>query len=105
MGHSNLNLHARGADLFFPVLVQPAAGRDAIIGVQDGCLKVSVSAPPIEGKANAACRRLLANTLHVPISRVEVVAGANARRKRIRIRGADPEALRARLAPFLKEAP
>ncbi len=102
MGPSTINLHTRGDDLLLPVLVQPGARRDEIIGVQDGFLKVSVSAPAIEGKANVACRRLLADALKVPISRVEVVAGANARRKRVRIRNADLATLQARLAPFLK---
>ncbi len=104
MGASNLNLHTRGADLLLLVLVQPRARRDTIIGVQEGCLKVSVSAPPVEGKANTACRRLLADTLNIPISRVEIIAGANARRKRIRIRHADLATVTARLAPFLKDA-
>lgn len=102
MGPLNLDLHARGADLFLPVLVQPGARRDEIIGVQEGFLKVSVTAPPREGKANAACRRLLADTLNVPLNRVEIVAGAKARHKRIRIRNADFNALKARLAPFLE---
>ena len=97
-----LDLDSRGGDLLLPVLVQPGARRDAILGVQDGCLKVSVSAPPIDGKANAACRRLLADTLKVSVSRVEIIAGAKARRKRIRIRNGDPATLTAHLAPFLK---
>ncbi|MBW8004174.1 MAG: DUF167 domain-containing protein [candidate division NC10 bacterium] len=102
MDPSTLNLHTRGADLLLSVLVKPGARRDEIIGVQEGFLKVSVSAPPVEGKANAACRRLLADVLRVPISRVEVVAGSNTPRKRIRIRNADLATLRARLASFLK---
>ncbi len=102
MDLTTLNLHARGADLFLPVLVQPGARRDEIVGVREGVLKISVSAPPVQGKANAACRRLLADALNIPVSRIEVFAGANARRKRIRIRNADLATLQARLANFLK---
>ncbi|MBW8057794.1 MAG: DUF167 domain-containing protein [candidate division NC10 bacterium] len=102
MGLSNLNLHAQGPDLLIPVLVQPGARRDEILGVREGFLKVSVSAPPVEGKANAACRRLLAEALRVPMSRVEIMSGAKARRKRIRIRNADLATIKAHLAPFLK---
>lgn len=103
MDLTSLNLRARGPDLFFAVLVQPGARRDEIVGVRDGALKLAVIAPPVEGKANAACRRLLADTLKVPVSRVEVIAGANARRKRIRIRNADLVTFQARLAPFLEK--
>lgn len=104
MDRTSLNLRARGPDLLFAVLVQPGARRDEIVGVRDGALKLAVIAPPVEGKANAACRRLLADTLKVPVSRVEVVAGAKARRKRVRIRNADPTVLKARLAPFVKKS-
>jgi len=102
VGLSNLNLQARGADLLFPVLVRPGARRDEIVGVREGILNVSVSARPVEGKANAACRRLLADVLRLPLSRVEIIAGANARRKRIRLRNTDVAILDAHLAPFLK---
>ena len=102
MGLSNLNLQARGADLLFPVLVRPGARRDEIVGVREGILNVSVSARPVEGEANAACRRLLADVLRLPLSRVEIIAGANARRKRIRLRNTDVAILDAHLAPFLR---
>lgn len=102
MGSSTLNLHTSGADLILSVLVQPGAKQDAILGVREGSLKIAVSAPPVEGKANAACRRLLADILRVPVSRVEIIAGAHGRRKRIRIRDTDFNALKATLAPFLE---
>ncbi len=102
MNLSSLNLQARGPDLLFAVLVQPRAGRDAILTVREGVLKVAVTAPPVDGKANTACRRLLANALKIPVNRVEIFAGAQSRRKRIRIRHIDFEALKERLTPFLK---
>jgi uncharacterized protein len=98
---ASLKVQARGPDLLFSVLVQPGARRDAIVGVREGILKVAVTAPPVDGKANTACRRLLAGTLAVPTSAVEIIAGGQARRKRIRIRNADLVTLQARLAPFL----
>jgi uncharacterized protein (TIGR00251 family) len=84
------------------VLVRPGARRDEIVGVREGILTVAVSARPVEGKANAACRRLLADMLRLPLSRVEIIAGANTRRKRIRIRNTDLNAVKTRLAPFLE---
>lgn len=102
MSLSNLNLRARGPDLLIAVVVQPGARQDEIVGVHEGSLKISVTAPPVEGKANTACRRLLADALGVRVGRVEIIAGATARRKRIRIRNADLTTLKARLAPFLE---
>jgi uncharacterized protein (TIGR00251 family) len=102
VGLPNLNLQAQGPDLLLPVLVRPGARRDEIVGVREGILTVAVSARPVEGKANAACRRLLADVLGLPVSRVEIIAGTNTRRKRIRLRDTDLRAVKARLAPFLQ---
>ncbi|MCI0484703.1 MAG: DUF167 domain-containing protein [candidate division NC10 bacterium] len=102
MGLSNLRLKIQGRDLVLPVLVRPGARRDEIVGVREGVLNVSISAPPVEGKANAACRRLLADILRLPVSRVEIIAGAHARRKRIRLRNTDAATLDAHLTPLLK---
>lgn len=102
MGFSNLKLKIQGRDLVLPVLVRPGARRDEIVGVREGVLNVSISAPAVEGKANAACRRLLADILRLPVSRVEIIAGAHARRKRILLRNADAATLDAHLAPLLK---
>ncbi|MFQ5657684.1 MAG: DUF167 domain-containing protein [Candidatus Methylomirabilales bacterium] len=102
MDLSNLNLQVKGLDLLVSVLVQSGARRDKILGLHDGFLKISVTAPPAEGKANAACRRLLADALGIPVGRVEVIAGAKARRKRIRIRNADVTTVKEHLAPFLE---
>ncbi|MFQ5846882.1 MAG: DUF167 domain-containing protein [Candidatus Methylomirabilales bacterium] len=99
---STLRVRAQGGDLLFPVMVHPGARRDAIVGVREGVLKVSVSARPVEGKANAACCRLLADVLRVPTSRVEIIAGATARHKRIRIRNTNLATFTARLTPLLK---
>ena len=101
MSLASLKVQARGPDLLFSVLVQPGARRDEIVGVQEGILKVAVTAPPVDGKANTALRRLLTDALKVPITSVEIIAGVQARHKRIRIRNADLKVLKARLAPFL----
>ena len=71
----------------FDVLVQPRASRAKLGPVHDGRLKVSVTAPPVDGEANAAVIELLAKALGVGKSAVEVVAGASSRRKTVRIAG------------------
>ena len=57
--------------------------------MHDGRLKVAVTAPPVDGEANAAVIELLAKALGVPRRQVEVIAGASSRRKTVRIEGAD----------------
>ncbi len=73
-------------DLLLSVRVQPRAKRDELLGPEGTHLKVRIAAPPIEGKANEHLRRFLAAVFEVPQSRVELVAGGQARLKRLRVR-------------------
>ncbi|MBL0217304.1 MAG: YggU family protein [Myxococcales bacterium] len=79
----------------FDVLVQPRASRAKIGPIHDGRLKVSVTAPPVDGEANAAVIELLAKSLGVSRGSVEVVAGASSRRKTVRIAGVAATAIEA----------
>lgn len=74
-----------GADLVLQVLVQPRASRDAFAGVVGDRLKVSLTAPPVEGEANAALCAFLAKQFGVPKSHVVLEHGETGRRKRVRI--------------------
>lgn len=76
-----------GNAVFFRVRVQPRASRDAIAGEHGGALKVRLTAPPVEGRANDSLRHLLAEHLNVPVSAVRIVAGENSRNKRVSIAG------------------
>lgn len=82
------------------ILVQPRASRAKIGPVHDGRIKVSVTAPPVDGEANAAVIELFAKQLGVPKSAVEVIAGASSRRKRLRVTGS-PQALTAALEALI----
>ena len=81
----------------FTVRVQPRASRTEVAGEYDGSLKLRLAAPPVDGKANEACRRFLARLLDVPLNAVEIVSGESSRDKRIRIRGVTAEHVRRRL--------
>jgi uncharacterized protein len=81
-----------------PVRLQPRASRDEIAGVRDGVLVVRVTAPPVDGAANAALCRLIAKRAGVAPSRVSVVRGERSRDKRVRVEGADHAALLRALA-------
>jgi uncharacterized protein (TIGR00251 family) len=83
------------------VRVVPRAGRDEVAGVRHGALLVRLAAAPVEGAANDALVRLLADRLGVPRRAITIVAGARARQKRVRIAGLDAAAFRERLAAWL----
>ncbi len=77
------------------VRVTPRAARNELAGWQDDVLRVRVTAPPVEGKANASVARLVAAALGVPKSAVGIVSGATTREKLVEVAGlAQDEALR-----------
>ena len=69
--------------------VRPRARRDEIAGERDGAIMVRVTAPPVDGRANAAVVKLLAKRIGVARGRVSVVRGERSRDKLIRIDGLD----------------
>lgn len=83
--------HAEGATL--AVRAQPGARKTAVLGEQAGALKVSVTAPPEDGRANAALAEVLRDWLGLKRSQVELVGGATNRNKVFLIRGVTVEQL------------
>jgi len=71
----------------FAVRVQPRARKNAIVGELGGTLKLALTAPPVEGRANEACIEFLAEFLKVPRSSVTIAAGQSSRNKVICVRG------------------
>ncbi|MGE5111039.1 MAG: DUF167 domain-containing protein [Acidobacteriaceae bacterium] len=71
----------------FAVRVQPRASRNAVAGEIGDALKIVLTAPPVEGKANEACVDFLANLLKVPRSSVTIASGESSRNKVVRIAG------------------
>lgn len=67
------------------ILVQPRASRAKIGPMHDGRIKIAVTAPPVDGEANAAVVELVAKQLGIARGSVEVIAGASSRRKTLRI--------------------
>ena len=83
--------------------VSPGAKSTEIKGLYgEGALRLSVAAPPVEGRANAEVVRYLARLLGAPRSRVAVVKGASSRDKLVLVRGAKPEDAREGLADFVR---
>ncbi len=78
----------------FSVRVQPRASYDAIEGEWQGALKIRLTAPPVNDRANEALRRLLAKRLKVPLSAVKILSGDRSRTKRVEVRGTSAERIR-----------
>ena len=79
------------------VRLQPRARRDEVLGERAGAIVVRVTAPPVDGRANAALCALVAEAAGVAPSRVSVVRGHTARDKLVRVDGVEESALRRAL--------
>jgi uncharacterized protein (TIGR00251 family) len=79
------------------VRLTPRAARDEITGWEGAVLRVRVTAPPVEGRANQALVKLLAKALSVPKGSVRIAGGERARDKRVAIEGLDAGTVRSRL--------
>lgn len=81
--------------------VQPRAANNQVAGLQGEALKLRLSAPPVEGKANKAVLAYLAELLNVPKKALSLKSGQASRQKTIRITGTSEEIIRQLLAPYL----
>jgi uncharacterized protein (TIGR00251 family) len=75
----------------FSVRVVPRSSRNQIVGVEGGALKIKLTAPPVEGAANAALIECVAEWLGVKRSAVSIVSGDKARNKIMRVSGVTRE--------------
>jgi uncharacterized protein (TIGR00251 family) len=83
--------------LTFAVKVHPRGRKNAITGVMGDALKLALTAPPVDGRANEACIEFFAKLLEVPRSSVTIAAGHTSRNKVIRVAGLSAEQVRDRL--------
>ena len=94
-----VNESAAGAT--FAVRVHPRAKKNAITGILGDALKLSLTAPPAEGRANQACIEFLAEVLRLPRSSVTIAAGHASRNKVVRVLGLPASAVAERIAAAL----
>jgi uncharacterized protein (TIGR00251 family) len=76
-----------GGGLTFAVKVHPRAKKNAITGELGGAFKISLTSPPVEGRANEACIEFFAKLLKVPRSSVSITSGQGSRNKVVRVVG------------------
>jgi len=99
--HTNVQAIVQdGPDVLLAVRVQPRAARNQVrLRGEPPQITVRLTAPPVEGAANVACRAFLAELLDLPPSRVMLVRGESARHKLFRLRTVDADHVRRRLLP------
>jgi uncharacterized protein len=90
-------LHESSSGTTFAVKVHPRAKKNAITGEVGDALKLALTAPPVDGKANDACIDFFAKLLKVPRSSVTIAAGQTSRNKLIRVAGLSADEVRQRL--------
>jgi uncharacterized protein len=90
-------LHESGGGVTFAVKVHPRAKKNAITGELGDALKVSLTTPPVEGRANEACIEFFSKLLKVPRSSVTIASGHTSRNKVIRVAGVNGQYVRDRL--------
>ncbi|MGA2348560.1 MAG: DUF167 domain-containing protein [Candidatus Sulfotelmatobacter sp.] len=92
-----LLIHEIADGVTFAVKVHPGAKKNAITGELGDALKVSLTTPPVEGRANQACIEFFAKLLKVPRSSVTIASGQSTRNKVIRVAGISAVELRNRI--------
>ena len=86
MESRSFHLHDGKKGAALAVRVTPRASKNEIVDIlSDGTVKVHLTAPPVEGKANEALLKFLAKVLEIPVRQLEIVAGANGRDKLISV--------------------
>jgi len=96
------HLHNGQKGAALAVRITPRASKNEISEIlSDGTVKIRLTAPPVEGKANLALVDFLSDVLGVPPSRIEIVAGATGRDKLISVLDMDAEALHQRILQHL----
>jgi len=81
------------------VRVHPGAKKNAVTGLHGGAVKIALSAPPVDGKANDALIAFVAERLRLPRARVALVSGVTNRSKTLRVTGKSAAEVRAALSP------
>ena len=90
-------LHETSSGITFAVKVQPRARRNAIVGELGDALKIALTAPPVNGRANEACTEFFANLLNLPRASITIASGQSSRNKVIRVAGISADELKKRL--------
>ena len=95
-------LHETAKGITFAVKVHPRGRKNAITGIVGEALKLALTAPPVEGRANQAVLEFFADLFAIPRSSVTIASGETSRNKIIRIAGVSKPVAEQKLAENLK---
>jgi hypothetical protein len=87
--------------IILDLYIQPKSSRSRIVGLHDGSIKLTITAPPVEGKANAQVTAFFAKLFKIPKSAVTILSGHQGRHKRIGVTGINQAKIKQILAPLL----
>ena len=82
------------------VQIQPRSSKDQIIGIHDGRLKIKITAPPVDGKANESLIEFLAKTFKISKSKVEILKGHTSKLKTIKLLGVNENTYRSIIGKY-----
>ena len=97
-----LQLRETKHGLTFDIQVTPHASHTQLVGIQEGMLKIKVTALPVEGAANEACIKLLAKAFALRKSQMEIFAGAKSRKKIVLVKDISRSELEMKINNVLK---
>ena len=102
MGSRSFHLHDGKKGAALAVRVTPRASKNEIVDIlSDGTVKIHLTAPPVEGKANEALLKFLAKVLDVPLKQLELVAGVGGRDKLISVIDLDADTLHKKIVAHI----
>ncbi|MFY9175712.1 MAG: DUF167 domain-containing protein [Peptococcia bacterium] len=81
----------------FRIKVQPRSSKNQVCGIHGDAIKLKLTAPPVDGAANEACQRYLADLFGLAISRIQIISGQTSRNKLIRVEGLSQDEIIAKL--------
>ena len=96
-----LQVEEKAGAIIFSIKAQPHSSKSTVTGEHDGSVKVKLKAPPVDGEANLECCKLLARTLGVPQSQVQIVSGLRGKKKRVRVDGLSAAEFAEKITPYL----
>jgi uncharacterized protein len=97
-----VDIQERKNGVSFPVQVLPRSSKCALAGIQEGAIRLKLTAPPVEGRANEECLEFLAELLGIKKGQMDIIRGHKSRKKLVQIDGLTREQLVARLSLLLQ---
>ena len=91
-------IEAQEDGVLIPIRLSPRASRDCVRGEHDGRIKITLTSPPFDNRANDHLKKFLSKILKVPRSDISIVEGAKSRNKLVRVLGSTPDLVKSLLS-------